>query len=356
MSITPLFADRNHLRHFWHPVCTFKEFECANFSGNGPMSVTLLGEAIALARIEGRVVAFKDRCAHRFAKLSKGCVKNGRVECPYHGWQYDRDGACQHIPACPDAPIPRKARVETYECEVKYDLVWVRLDGSYGPIDIPAFTEWDNKAMRIVVADSYVWKTSAERRWENFTDFSHFAFVHPGTLYDKAFANVPIRAVDRVSGELRFSIEPPREMLEGLPADSPLGTFNYRCTMPFTVNLEICLYRNDRRFVLWTTSCPIDDGTCRNFMIIAREWSDDADHTHLAFQKRVLDEDQPVIESQWPAQITMEEISLATDKVSVQYRKWLRELSIAAKDGADEFRRVLYTEAREDGEGSQNSR
>lgn len=348
MSFTALLADKSYLRHFWHPVCTLKEFTESAPSGLGPMAVKLLGEDIVLAKLDGKIAAMRDRCAHRFAKLSKGCVQHGedgdRLECPYHGWQYDQSGACRTIPACPELPIPKKARSDAFECEVRYDIVWVRLDASFGVTEIPHFSDWTQEGMRVVVVDSYVWQTSAERRWENFTDFSHFAFVHPGTLYDSAFARPPMAPVNRVGGELRFSIEPPKEMLEQLPEHSPLGAFNYRCTMPFTVNLEIALYRKPERFVLWTTSCPIDDKTCRNFMIIARADTDDDDATHVAFQKQVLAEDQPVIESQFPHHICTEEVSVVTDKVSIQYRKWQRELAAAALQGKEEFQRALLTD------------
>ena len=58
----------------------------------------------------------------------------------------------------------------------------------------------------------------------------------------------------------------------------------------------------------------------------------------------MLQEDQPIIESQWPAEISMDEVSIVTDKVSNQYRKWLRELSMAALEGKDAFAAVLRTQ------------
>lgn len=347
MTSTPLIADRTYLRYFWHPVCTLQEFEQGSSSGTQPFAVTLLNENLVLAKLNGKIVAFYDRCAHRYAKLSGGRIKKtdtgDRLECPYHGWQYDTQGICRSIPACPDLPIPKKARTQAFDCATRYDIVWVRLDSSYST-EIPTFSDWDTDGMRIAVADSYVWKTSAERRWENFTDFSHFAFVHPGTLYDPAFARPPIAPVHRINGELRFSIEPPIAMLDQLPENSPLGSFNYRCSMPYTINLEIALYRRPERFILWTTSSPIDDSHCRNFMIIARVDDGSSDQVHIDFQKRVLMEDQPVIESQLPHEITTDELSMATDKVSIQYRKWLRELSQAAIAGKQEFEAVLYTD------------
>ncbi len=346
MPSTPLIADRTYLRYFWHPVRTVNEFNRESNDGAQPIAVKLLNEDIVLARLNGEFVALRDRCAHRYAKLSKGRIQatesGERLECPYHGWQYDPQGACRKIPACPELPIPKKARTDAYDCEVRYGIVWVRLDASY-TTDIPVFTDWDTEGMTVAVVDSYTWDTSAERRWENFTDFSHFAFVHPGTLYDPAFSRPPLAPIDRVNGEMRFAIEPPKEMVDNLPEDSPLGSFTYRASMPYTINLDIALYRKPGRFVLWTTSSPIDESHCRNFMLIARQDDGTPDQLHIDFQKRVLAEDQPVIESQFPYQFCTEELSMGTDKVSIHYRKWLRELSIAALAGKSEFEAALYT-------------
>lgn len=340
----PLLEDRRFLRHFWHPVCTREELEQANPSGQGPLAVTLLGEKLVIARLGGRVVALGDRCAHRSAALSLGTVEGDRLRCNYHGWRYDASGQAVHIPACPEQPISRKACTPAYECEMRYDLVWVRLDGSWQCTDIPPFSEWDKPGMRHVVVPSYVWNTAPERRWENFTDLSHFAFVHPGTLYDPGFDRPPVPAVDRVDGELRFAIKPPPEMLDKLPENSPLGSFTYRCAMPYSINLEIQLYRDGSTFTLWTTTSPVDETHCRNFLIVSRAIkADDPDHVHLAFQRKVLLEDQPIIESHSPAEITMDEVSLPTDKVSNQYRKWMRELSRAALLGKEAFVQALHT-------------
>lgn len=340
----PLIEDRSFLRHFWHPVCTRAELEGAHPSGLGPFGIELLGQRLVIANLNGEIVAMDDRCPHRFAALSKGRVNGATLQCSYHGWQFGADGKCVQIPACPELPIPRKACTQRYDCTVRYDIVWVRLDSSWNCTEIPYFSEWGQPGMRNVVVPSYEWNTAAERRWENFTDLSHFAFVHPGTLYDPAYARPPIPCVDRTESELRFAIEPPPEMLENLPENAPIGSFTYRCAMPFSINLKIRLYRDGTTFTLWTTSCPVSDDRCRNFLIISREERpNDPDHAHIAFQKLVLEEDQPIIESQWPRTISLDEVSMPTDKVSNQYRKWLRELSLAAIQGKEAFVRSLHS-------------
>ncbi len=341
----PLVADQGYLRHFWHPACTLAELEGSDGEGNGPIGRTLLDESIVIARLDGVVVAMRDRCAHRHTRLSSGKVIDHRVlRCPYHGWEYGPDGQCVRIPACPNAPIPRKASTLSYECQVEYGLVWVRLDSSWDCTSIPYCGAWDNpEYKRVIVAEPYDWESSAERRWENFTDFSHFAYVHPGTLYHPAYSEPMIVPIDRVNGEMRFFMEPGKEMLDSLPPDSPLGTWDYRAAVPFSINLDIRLYRDGKPFLLWTTSSPASGESCRNFMIIAHTDPDLPDEQPLDFQSIVLAEDQPVVETQ-PGGLSLGEVSLPTDKVSNQYRKWLRELDAAARVGKEAFKKALYTD------------
>lgn len=335
----PLVDDQTYLRHFWHPVCTLKELADSNPQGNGPIGRKLLGENIVIAKLNGKPVAMRDRCAHRFAKLSGGKIVDERLQCPYHGWQYGNDGKCVYIPACPRDPIPKKAHTETYECAVKYDIVWVRLDSSWDCTKIPYCSGWDNpEYKKVIVAAPYDWDSSSERRWENFTDFSHFAFVHPGTLYDPAFAEPSIVPIDRVGGEMRFYLEPGKASVEKF-----LGGWTYRAAMPFTINLEMLIASNNKPFLLWTTSSPVSANECRNFMIIAHTDPDLPDKDPLDFQKIVLAEDKPVIETQ-PGGLSLEEVALPTDKVSNQYRKWLRELGAAAQVGKAAFEKALLTD------------
>src|SRR6202035_976716 len=57
-------------------------------------------ELIVLYRkADGAVAAIADRCAHRFAPLSMGKIVGGdRIQCPYHGLEYDGSGACVRNP------------------------------------------------------------------------------------------------------------------------------------------------------------------------------------------------------------------------------------------------------------------
>ena len=92
------------------------------------------------------------------------------------------------------------------------------------------------------------------------------------------------------------------------------------------------------------SASPIESGVCRSFWFTSRTADRDGpDRPHLDFQALVLSEDLPVIEAQEPPEIPapIEEYSVLTDKVSITYRRWLRELSKAAEESADAVARCL---------------
>jgi phenylpropionate dioxygenase-like ring-hydroxylating dioxygenase large terminal subunit len=61
----------------------------------------MLGEPVMIARTKaGELFALRDVCPHRAAPLSAGRLcEDATVECPYHGWRFGADGACQAIPS-----------------------------------------------------------------------------------------------------------------------------------------------------------------------------------------------------------------------------------------------------------------
>jgi phenylpropionate dioxygenase-like ring-hydroxylating dioxygenase large terminal subunit len=132
--------DNEHpaLASFWHPVAASADL------GDQPISVTLLGNAWVVARLDDGLVALPDRCPHRLAPLSAGVVEGDRLRCAYHGYAFDRAGRCVDIPAqSPDLPIPPRASVGAAAGVVeRYGLVWIAPEEPRWPI--PDFAEWDD--------------------------------------------------------------------------------------------------------------------------------------------------------------------------------------------------------------------
>ena len=159
----------------WHPVVA-----CDELARRRLVAVRLLGEDIVVWQADGAPLAWQDLCVHRGTRLSLGRVEGGTLQCPYHGWVYGADGQCVRIPARPEAPPPRKARVKTYRAVACHGLVWVSLGEPAR--DPPPFPEWDQSAFRKLLCGPYAVAASGPRIVENFLDVAHFPFVHGGIL------------------------------------------------------------------------------------------------------------------------------------------------------------------------------
>lgn len=321
------------LAYFWHPVCTVTELRSTQ-GGRGPLPVTLLGQKLVVSEFEGGLAVLAARCPHRSASLACGQVEPSGVRCGYHGWRFGADGRCDDIPAMPDGPIPGRAAVAAFEAAEAYGLVWVRLDDR-ASTEIPACPAWGDPSYHLISGDPYTWPVAAPRRVENFVDLAHFAFVHDGSLGRRDDPVPPLPEIQRAGGELHFVYEPPDLAVD---PNAMYGRSVYRMPMPLTVSIEFTLATGARR-VLWMTASPVDAVSCRAFWLHGRDDDLLADDTpYIEFQDRILAEDEPVVCSQDPPWMPLDagiEVSIRTDKVSIEYRRWLRELLEAARNGID---------------------
>jgi carbazole 1,9a-dioxygenase len=88
----------------------------------------LLGERILFKRIDGRVYAIEDRCAHRGVSFSvrPECHSKNTISCWYHGFTYDvRDGKLVAIVTDPESPLIGKVTLKSYPIEERKGLIFV---------------------------------------------------------------------------------------------------------------------------------------------------------------------------------------------------------------------------------------
>lgn len=82
--------------------------------------VSVRGQRILIANVEGEFLAVDDMCTHEDWSLSKGCLKGDTVKCPLHGSRFNlRTGVPLEEPA--EQPL------KTYRVHVEGDAVVVRL-------------------------------------------------------------------------------------------------------------------------------------------------------------------------------------------------------------------------------------
>lgn len=147
-----------------------------------PVSVTVQNVPLVLFRDgQGKAVALVDRCPHRNVPLSLGRVREGCLECPYHGWRFGDAGACLRVPGLMDeGETSLKARAATaHPTREAQGYVWVsatpdaptRPPFEFPSLDAPGFT---------TVRRTFTVEGSMHAVLENTLDVPHTGFLHGG--------------------------------------------------------------------------------------------------------------------------------------------------------------------------------
>ncbi|HEU4370413.1 MAG TPA: aromatic ring-hydroxylating dioxygenase subunit alpha [Methylomirabilota bacterium] len=321
------------LRRCWHPVA------CGAEVGAAPRAAALLGQPLVLWRdSRGAVHAFDDLCVHRGTALSLGSVRGDELVCVYHGWRYGADGACTFIPQLPEPTrVPARARATAHRCCERYGLVWVGLEAPRWPL--PEVPELEDPAWRVVATGPFAWRCEASRQVENFTDFGHFAFVHPGLLGDPAQPVVAPYEV-RVDGHvLRYEYtRPDTKNTADFPVYAEAGrdaerrVTSYALHLPYTI-VEHIDWGARERMVYFFASQPVALDRCIGYCLVARNYNlDQPDGVMQEFERAIFAQDQRVVESQRPAAVPFDlgaELHLRFDAVAVAYRRAMQANGLA---------------------------
>ena len=158
----------------WYPLGWSKEF------GAKPVSRRILDVPLCVFRTSEGPVVLLDRCPHRNVPLSMGSIQGDRVECAYHGWQFDKTGTCRHIPALCGPSEGKARRVDCFPVREQDGLVWVYMRANQEPKREPfRLQESDDPSYaRIAYADSF--EATLYGTLENILDVPHTAFLHKG--------------------------------------------------------------------------------------------------------------------------------------------------------------------------------
>jgi phenylpropionate dioxygenase-like ring-hydroxylating dioxygenase large terminal subunit len=349
--------EKDMLERLWFPVARSADVN------DSPVPAQLLGHRIVIYRTSGGLTAARDRCPHRGVRLSLGQTLGDELECPYHGWRYDREGTCTLVPSQPTAHPA--ARLETFPVRAAFGLVWVSL---HEPVlDAPAVEEMADPSDGWEIGDGEPFDVSCGLRsiTENFRDSSHFAFVHKQT-----FGNVSplipayqvrrdgwrlaweftLRYADdwqveggaRTGGKYRFG------GTDADPLDASMATeqlIHYRFCAA-SLSYVYTEHPGGGKRVVCQVAAPLSaDGlSCRVFFFVAADRRFREQYGSVAAQveleSRVFAEDVPIVENLDPPEAPLELDSQAhvrADRYAVAYRKLYRELldEFAAGQPAD---------------------
>jgi len=88
-------------------------------AGKGAV-VEVGGKKVAVFNVEGRFYALDNLCSHRGGPLGEGSLRGKRVNCPWHGAQFDvTNGQVLSFPATEG--------IASYSTTVEGDGIWVAI-------------------------------------------------------------------------------------------------------------------------------------------------------------------------------------------------------------------------------------
>lgn len=230
-----------------------------NIPYDTPVGLKLAQKNIVVWRSgNGRIQCFEDRCPHRGAQLSTGKLLEDRIQCGYHGWEFDKDGFCQRIPQTKTDSqyIPRICDVKTYDTIAYSDILWANIGNVY----IPWNTEFCDPVMSFNEKEHFVTDYHLHANYgfllqiENLLDPAHIHFVHDGFQGDNAKAKY-IRVLDLRVDE--------KKMEATFSHDDPLIP-DIKITYYMPSIVEVSIYdkkgRVVRKNIIYVT--PVEPGKC----------------------------------------------------------------------------------------------
>ncbi len=315
----------------WYPLSPIVDLDPEQ-----PTPLVLLGLNIVAwkPRDSSQYCVFLDQCPHRLAPLSEGRIddKTGQLMCSYHGWKFDAQGYCTHIPQAEDPELIAKNRehygATALPVQEVNGLLWVWPDANSAAI---ALSHPLPLSPYIDASRGFVWSSivrDLEYDWqtliENVADPSHVQFAHHGVQGNRDRAQpLPIEIVESTQTRIVAQIE------RGLRTQI---TFTPPCHLEYVIHLG-----HERQLGLVTYCIPTAPGKSRivaqfprNFAKRLHQWTPRW-WNHIQERNLVLDGDMVLLHAQerelqqrsrtepWK---TAYKLPTRADRLVIEFRRW----------------------------------
>jgi phenylpropionate dioxygenase-like ring-hydroxylating dioxygenase large terminal subunit len=255
-----------HFRDDWYPVCRSREL------GRRPLSTTLFSTPLVLFRDgrSGAPAALLDRCPHRNVPLSMGRVRGERLQCAYHGWEFDAAGQCCAVPGLVGDVRSRERGVTSFAARESQGFVWVYgRENTPPPLDPYRFPHAGERGYTSASEVLEV-RASLHAVAENALDVPHTAFLHGGLFRNVTRARREIevivrRSSDAVEAEYVGESRPPGMVARFLaPQGGEVIHFD-RFILPSIAQVEYRL--GDSHLCISAALAPVEDYLTRLFVM-----------------------------------------------------------------------------------------
>jgi phenylpropionate dioxygenase-like ring-hydroxylating dioxygenase large terminal subunit len=322
-------TERALLRSSWLPVARVEDI-----GDNGVAQAAILGVPLVVFRAAGVTTVADAACPHRGAALWMGTVRDGTLECPYHGWRFAaRIGACTRAPSLPAGAPPPRVALRTYPVREAYGHVWACLDEPL--LDLPTLPSDVDNTWEVAAGVPIDVHCGVRQITENFRDPAHFPFVHAESLGPDVPQEVDPYQVRRDGWRLTWDVTFPTPDDED--PDAVLGPLHYAVTLPAFTSVVLDSPHDGVRRLICQAAVPTtaDGNQVRIFWFIGHEPVASTAEVYLsvaerlAEETRIFAEDCRVVAALSPAEAPLAldtQVHTRADRFSLAYRRTYREL------------------------------
>ena len=177
------------LRNAWYAACW-----AGDLADGVPLAKTILSEPVVLWReTNGQPAALEDRCCHRHVPLSFGKINGDRLQCGYHGLEFNAAGECMQIPG--QSRVPPEAFVRSYPVRERYGMIWIWCgEPNRAEEDEIPKLPWLNATDWTTTGGHIHMKADYRLLIDNLLDLTHVSYIHKDTIAgDPKEALVPVK-------------------------------------------------------------------------------------------------------------------------------------------------------------------
>jgi phenylpropionate dioxygenase-like ring-hydroxylating dioxygenase large terminal subunit len=313
----------------WYVVLESKELK-----KHKPLRIKRFNEYLALWRgSNGEVCCIADSCCHRGVSLACGKIVGGELQCPFHGFLYEKTGKISLIPANGKLKsVPETMKVQAYKSYEAYGLIWLW----YGDIDQTTEKPFFFTELKDFSYSSFKdhWNVHYSRSIENQLDVAHLPFVHRTTIGrgDKTLVNGPV--VVREGEMITFYVNNRKDDGKTIPL-KPDEIVDYKQFFHLQFHYPN-IWQNfiSDKIRAFAAFVPVDD---ENSIVYIRYYQKMVNVPVLCELFNyigkissivILRQDKRVVETQLPkkSEFLMDERLIMGDKPIIEYRKHRQEL------------------------------
>ncbi|KAK3003439.1 hypothetical protein RJ639_020040 [Escallonia herrerae] len=322
----PVQSYHPRLKNFWYPVAF-----SADLKDDTMAPIDCFEEPWVIFRgKDGKPGCVRNTCAHRACPLDLGSINDGRIQCPYHGWEYSTDGTCEKMPSTKFVNV----KIKALPCFEQEGMIWIWPGNDPPTPTIPSlqppagFTIHAEIVMDLPVEHGLL--------VDNLLDLAHAPFTHTSTFAKGWSVPSLVKFLTPASGlqgywdpyPIDMEFRPPCIVLSTIGISKPgkLEGQNTRQCSTHLHQLHVCL-PSSRQKTRLLYRMSLDFAPVLQYIPFMQ-------YLWRHFAEKVLNEDLRLVVGQQERMINGANVwnwPVSYDKLGVRYRLWRDAVEKGAK-------------------------